>query len=244
MSYAMYPNEAAAFAASSERAAFIRRTYAHLAGAVLAFAAIDIAIFQLFGFEQISRALMTVFASPISHLVLFVAFIGVGWVARMWAYQGGSQGMQYLGLALYVVFEALFFVPILYIAVYWCRDPNILPTAAIMTLSMFGGLTMAVLTTGKDFSFLGPILSIGGFLMLGLIIACIFIPFNGNYMGLVIGFFGVALACGYILYDTSNVLHHFRTDQHVAASLELFSSLAYLFYYILYILIQLSGRRD
>ena len=186
---------------------------------------------------------MTVFASPMSNLVLFVAFIGVGWVARMWAYQGGSEAMQYLGLALYVVFEALFFVPILFVAVYRSGDPNILPTAAIMTLCMFGGLTMAVLTTRKDFSFLGPILSIGGFLMLGLIIVSIFFPQLGG-RGLIIGFLGVALACGYILYDTSNVLHHFRTDQHVAASLELFSSLAYLFYYILYILIQLSGRRD
>ncbi len=241
MSYAMnYSAEAASFARADERAAFIRRTYAHLAGAVLAFAAIDIAIFQYFGFGKIKDALTTVFASPISNLILLVAFIGVGYVARMWARQGGSQAMQYMGLALYVVFEALFFVPILFVAATYSA-PSVLPTAAIMTLCMFGGLTMAVLTTRKDFSYLGPILSIGGFLMLGLIIASFFVPMN---MGLFVGFLGVALACGYILYDTSNVLHHFRTDQHVAASLELFASVAYLFYYILYILIQLSGRRD
>ena len=52
MSYAMNPSDAAAFAASSDRAAFIRRTYAHLAGAVLAFAAIDIAIFQFFRLRE------------------------------------------------------------------------------------------------------------------------------------------------------------------------------------------------
>jgi FtsH-binding integral membrane protein len=240
MSYAMYPNEAAAFARSNERAAFIRRTYAHLAGAVLAFAAIDIAIFNLFTFEQIQGALITFFRTPLSQLILLVAFIGVGWLARTWAYNGGSEGMQYLGLSLYVIFEALIFVPILFVAVNY-SNKDVLPTAAIMTLCMFGGLTMAVLTTRSDFTFLGPILSIAGFLMLGLIIASWFI--GGFSMGLVIGFFGVALACGYILYDTSNVLHRFRTDQHVAASLELFASLAYLFYYVLYILIQLSGNR-
>ena len=52
----------------------------------------------------------------------------------------------------------------------------------------------------------------------------------------------VALACGYILYDTSNVLHHYRIGQHVAASLALFASLALLFWYILRIVIALSGR--
>ncbi len=43
----------------------------------------------------------------------------------------------------------------------------------------------------------------------------------------------IAVACGYILYDTSNVLHHYRIGQHVAASLSLFASLALLFWYVL-----------
>ena len=111
MSYAMdYSRSAAAFAAASDRATFIRRTYAHLAGAVLAFAAIDIAIFEYFKLEGIEKALMTVFANRMSQLVLFVAFIGVGFLARTWARQGGSQTMQYMGLALYVTFQSLFFV--------------------------------------------------------------------------------------------------------------------------------------
>jgi uncharacterized protein len=41
------------------------------------------------------------------------------------------------------------------------------------------------------------------------------------------------LASGYILYNTSNVLHHYRTDQHVGAALELFAALALLFWYVL-----------
>jgi FtsH-binding integral membrane protein len=43
----------------------------------------------------------------------------------------------------------------------------------------------------------------------------------------------VALMCGFILYNTSNVLHHYGTHQHVAAALELFASVALLFWYIL-----------
>jgi FtsH-binding integral membrane protein len=43
----------------------------------------------------------------------------------------------------------------------------------------------------------------------------------------------VAFAGAAILYDTSNILHRYRTDQHVAASLSLFASVALLFWYIL-----------
>ena len=50
----------------------------------------------------------------------------------------------------------------------------------------------------------------------------------------------IVLMAGYILYDTSNVLHHYRTDQHVAAALALFAALATLFWYVL---ILLSNRR-
>ena len=51
----------------------------------------------------------------------------------------------------------------------------------------------------------------------------------------------IALMSGYILYFTSNVLHHYHTSQHVAASLALFSSIATLFWYVLQLLMMLSG---
>jgi FtsH-binding integral membrane protein len=43
----------------------------------------------------------------------------------------------------------------------------------------------------------------------------------------------IVLMSGYILYDTSNILHHYRTTQHVAAALALFASVATLFWYVL-----------
>ena len=52
----------------------------------------------------------------------------------------------------------------------------------------------------------------------------------------------IALAGGWILYDTSNVMKHYRIGQHVAASLALFASVAILFYYILRLLMQLNRR--
>jgi FtsH-binding integral membrane protein len=43
----------------------------------------------------------------------------------------------------------------------------------------------------------------------------------------------IALAGGSILYDTSNVLHHYPENKHVGAALELFASVALLFWYVL-----------
>ena len=72
----------------------------------------------------------------------------------------------------------------------------------------------------------------------GVIVAAMIFGFS---LGLLFSFALVALACGYILYDTSNVLHHYRTDQHVAASLELFASVTMLFWYILRVLMLTSS---
>ena len=46
----------------------------------------------------------------------------------------------------------------------------------------------------------------------------------------------IALAGASILYDTSNVLRHYPTDRHVAASLQLFASVALMFWYVLRLL--------
>ncbi len=77
---------------------------------------------------------------------------------------------------------------------------------------------------------------------MGFVIAAFIFNF-GSMISLIFAFFMVALASGFILYTTSNILHHYPTDAYVAASLELFASLALLFYYILYALI-LMNRSD
>ena len=243
MSYAM-EQPIASRAAESARAAFIRRTYAHLAGAILAFVAIELVLFQTFlpDAESARNFIRTVFGQPASMIILLVAFIGVGWLAQMWASSATSRALQYVGLGVYVLLEAFIFVPILCIATYFIPNgEHIIPTAGILTLGMFAGLTVSVFITGKDYSFLGPILSIATWIALALIVAGYFFGFN---LGLLFSFAMVALASGYILYDTSNVLHHYRTDQYVAAALALFASVALLFYYILRILIELAGNNN
>jgi FtsH-binding integral membrane protein len=48
----------------------------------------------------------------------------------------------------------------------------------------------------------------------------------------------IALAGGAILHDTSKVLHHYPEDKYVAASLELFASVALMFWYVLRLYLQ------
>lgn len=212
-------------APADERVAFIRRTYGHLAGAILAFVALETAFLKIPGWDE--AILQTLLRG--SGLLIIVAFIGVSYLARWWAYSQTSRPMQYLGLAVYVFAYALIFLPILYIAAHYTK-PEIIPMSGIMTLGIFAGLTMATFVSGRDFSFLGPILSLALFVAIAFALAGWIFGFN---LPLVYSFAMVAIASGCILYDTSNVIHHFRTDQHVAAALELFASVALLFYYIL-----------
>jgi FtsH-binding integral membrane protein len=121
--------------------------------------------------------------------------------------------MQYLGLGLYVVAQAVLFLPLLYLAAR-VSSPQVIPTAGLITALVFGGLTMIAFTTRKDFSFLGGILTLGGFVALGVVVASMLFGFS---LGVVFADLMIAYAAGAILYNTSNIMHHYRPDQHVAA---------------------------
>lgn len=206
------------------RVTFIRRTYAHLMGAILAFIGIQVALFQTGMAAVIAETLL-----GFSWLLVLALFMAVGWLADWWAHKDTSPALQYAGLGLYVVAEAIIMVPLLYIAATY-SDASVIPSAAVTTLLVFAGLTVSVFVTKKDFSFLRTGLMIAGFLAIGLIVAASLFGFS---LGLLFSVGMALLASGYVLYYTSNVLHHYNTNQHVAASLALFSAIALLFWYIL-----------
>ena len=210
-----------------ERASFIRKTYLHLAGAVLAFILLEVYIITSGAGQAITE---TMLGGRWSWMIVLLAFMGISMLAQWWANSQTSRPLQYAGLGLFVVAEAIIFTPLLFIAAARSNSLEIFGQAGITTLGLFLGLTAVVFLTKKDFSFLGPILTIGGFVALGFIAAGIVFGFS---LGSVFAFAMVAFAGGAILYDTSNILHRYNTDQHVAASLSLFASVALLFWYIL-----------
>jgi len=221
-------------ASADTRAAFIRRTYGHLAGAILVFIALEVMLLNWSG----AGDLVARMTGGYNWLIVLGAFMGVSWLADKWAQGSSSRAMQYLGLGVFIVAEAIIFLPLLYIAAFY-SSPDVIPTAGIITGLLFLGLTVTAFTTRKDFSFLRGALTMGFFVALGVIVCAIVMGFS---LGLLFSSVMVLMAGGSILYTTSNIIHHYNEDQHVAASLALFAAVALLFWYVLRIVMILSGR--
>jgi hypothetical protein len=235
--YAVMVENAVAYAPESERTAFIRRTYSHLTGAILALIALEYVLFQVVP-AQTMQGLVETMTGGYSWLIVLFGFMAVSWVARSWARGGSPVPLQYAGLALYIGAWGVMLLPILYVCMSVLQAPNLPITAAVITGVAFIGLTVVAFVTKADLSSWGRYLMLGGFVAMGAIVGGILFGFS---LGLWFSALMVALMCGYILYDTSNVIHHFGVDQHVAASLVLFADVVMLFFYVLQIL--MSSRR-
>lgn len=223
-----YPG-AVAQASASDRSEFIWKTYAHVVGAILAFAAIEMYLFS----SGVAQAI----AAPLASNWLFVlgGFMLVGWGASHVAHRLESTAAQYGAFAVFIVAEAIIFTPLLYAAV--LRNPAIIESAAGVTVLGCVGLIATAMVTRKDFSFLRGILVWGFFLALAAIVGALIFGFHlGTWFSVaMIGFAGAA-----VLYDTSNIMHHYPQDRHVAAAMSLFASIALMFWYVL----QLFLARD
>jgi FtsH-binding integral membrane protein len=222
-----------AHAKPDERAAFLAKTYLHLVGAILLFVVLETLWFVT---PVANAAFQFLSMSKYMWLIIMAAFVGVSYVADRWAQSSTSKPLQYAGLGLYTVLQSFLFLPLIGMALMLGAqgETGILPKAAMITGTMFVALTGIVFVTRKDFSFLRSILLFGGLAAMGFIVASIIFGFT---LGMAFSYVMVALACGYILYDTSNVMLRYRTSQHVAAALALFAAVMLLFWYVLRILV-------
>ncbi len=230
----VYSLQSAADSSVTERAGFIRRTYLHVAGAIAAFALLEAWLISA-GFGE--TLVSTLANTPMSWLLVMGLFIGTSFIADKFAHSQTSEGLQYFGLGLFTIAQAIVFLPIIYIANEYF--PGAIATSGYITALLVIGLTSTVFITKKDFSFMGHFLKIAFLVAFGVIVCSIIFGFT---LGLVFCGVMVLLAAGSVLYNTSNILHHYHTGQHVAAALALFSSIALLFFYVLQIVMSFSGR--
>lgn len=216
----------------SNRKNFIKKTYLHTAFAILSFAIVE----SLIIISGLGNKIFSLISGSGSWvwLVVLGAFMGVSILANNMAQSETSKSMQYAGLGLYVLIEALIFAPMILIAA--TIAPTVLLTAFGLTMFLFAGLTLLAFKGGMDWSFLGKFLMIGGFVALGIIILSIIL---GSSLGLWFSGAMIIFASASILYETSEIQHRFNENQYVAASLALFSSVALLFWYILQFLLSL-----
>jgi modulator of FtsH protease len=171
-------------------------------------------------------------------LVYIAAFFGASFARRV-------QGLNVLALLGYTFITGLFLAPTLFIAQLMAShgstlDASPVRDAFLLTGAAFTGLTGYVFVTRKDFSFMGAALSMGLWVIIGASILGIFI--HSAALQLAVASVGVLLFSGYILYDTSRLLHGRADDDAVGAALGLFLNVINLFLMLLRILSQSRDR--
>lgn len=209
-----------------EKAEFYKKTYAHVALGVIIFILVESLFLKIPAITNLALSL----SQGKMWFIMLGGFMLATTFAEKMAQNSHDKTKQYLGFGLFILAEAFIFIPMLYMATNIAGGDNLIMQAAVLTLSLFAGLSAVVILTKKDFSFLRTALTVGGFIALGLIAAGLLFGFN---MGLWFSVGMIVLAAGSILYQTSNLVHHYSNDQYVAAALGLFASLMLLFWYIL-----------
>ena len=221
------------YADNVEKAEFYKKTYLHVALAFLGFILVEALFLNTPAIVNIGLQM----TQGWTWLIVLGAFMFITNYAENMAIKTTDKKTQYAGFVLYIVAEAFIFVPLLYIAMASTGVYSILNQAFLVTLFLFVALTAVVFITGKDFSFLKTAITVGSIVAIGIIIAGIAFGFN---LGLVFSGFMVLLAAGSILYQTSNMIHRYSSDQYVAASIGLFA----LFMLMLWYIIQFFLSRD
>lgn len=205
------------------RAQFIWRTYVHVALAIVLFTLIEVALFTSGIAERITAGML-----GISWLLVLGGFMVVGMLASYTAIRVQSKPLQYLALAGYVLAEALIFVPMIYICER--KAPGVTQSAAVVTLLGCAGLMAVAHVTRKDFSFLrGAVMWMGMLALVAIVAAVLFGLTLGTWFSVAM----IGLAGASVLYSTSEIIHRYPEDRYVAASLQLFSSIALMFWYVL-----------
>lgn len=209
------------------RFAYLKEVYGLLLGGVAALVAIETVLFVTGIADSIAA-----FVFGTSWLLILGGFMLISWLANSVAFKARSRGAALGGYALLVLAQALILSPLLWIA----REtaPGAIGQAAGVTLVGFVGLSGIALTSSKDFSFLGSLLKwlgLGALLLIGSAVIFGFDLGTWFSVGMVV-FAGAA-----VLYDTQKILREWPVGTEVQAAMNLFASVALLFWYVLRIFI-------
>ena len=198
----------------------LRNTYM-LLGMTLLFSAVCAAVTMAIGISPMVSLLMTIGA----FITLFVVHkkadsaSGIYWIFAFTGLMGGSLGYTlnfYLGVA----------------------GPGLIMEALGGTALIFFALSAYALTTKKDFSFMGGFLFVGMMVVVVAAIANIF--FSVPAVHLAINAAIVFLMSGFILFDTSRIIHGGETN-YIRATVGLYLNIYNLFVSLLQLLGAFGG---
>ena len=206
----------AASVTTSDRLVFIKKVYSLLAMS-MGTAAIG---------AYLGSGPLLLLVAP-NMMLFFILQIGLIFFA---SFAARKPGLNMVALFSFTTVSGLTLGPLLYQV-----GPSIAAEAFALTAITFAGLSMYVVYSKKDFSFMS------GFLMTGLIVLVVGGLLNmffiqSGMMHFVMSGASVLLFSGFILYDTSNILRYYGTDEHVSATLALYLDVLNLFIALLSIL--------
>jgi modulator of FtsH protease len=171
----------------------------------------------------------------ISPIITLVGYFGLLFLTTK--FRNSSMGLVFVFML--TGFMGLTLGPIMNMYMATANGGQLIMTALGGTGVIFLGLSGYVLTSRKDFSFMG------GFLMTGILVAFLAgigaMIFNIPALSLAVSGMFVLLMSGLILYQTSQIIHGGETN-YIMATVTLYISIYNLFLSLLHILSALSGR--
>ena len=197
----------AAEASVSDRIAFIRKVYA------LFFAATLFAI----GGVVLGLAFPPLMILAAEHpIIMFIVMIGAVMGAQAVRHVPGVNLAALFG---FTTLTGVIISPVLYVI--GRTNPASILQAGVMTVAIFGGLTAYVFVSRRDFSFLRGMVTVGLVVVIGAGLMNIF--FVGSLgLGFAISVAALLLFAGFVLYDTSNIIRRYPTNEYVAGALSLY----------------------
>jgi FtsH-binding integral membrane protein len=174
----------------------------------------------------LQQAIRFLYSSP---WVALIALMGMGFVVRMVA---EKPGIGVIGFVAYAIFMGLIVAPAALLG-----PAGTTTMAALITASVFIGLTIYVFVSKADLKWMGGFLFMGLFGMIGVAIAGMIFGFH---VGIWYSLAGAMLFSGFILYDTSRLLHSHHSAKPLPFAVELFTDVVILFMHLL----SLLNRRD
>lgn len=218
-----YANAPVSMVSVEERMAFLRKVYSLLSASLLTGA---LGAWLARGHQDLDQA-GPLFVPVVSNMILFIVLeIGLVFFA-MWARR--KPGLNMVALFSFTTVSGLTLGPIFY-----RYAGGTIIEALVLTFGIFAGLSLYVIFSKKDFSFMS------GFLMTGLIILVVGGLLNMFLQNSMLHFLfsgvGVFLFSGFILYDTSNIMRTYGTDEYVSATLALYLDILNLFISLLQLL--------
>jgi modulator of FtsH protease len=138
-------------------------------------------------------------------------------------------------------FMGLTLGPIINFYLHMTNGGQLVMTALGGTGAIFLGLSAYALTTRKDFSFMGGFLFVG--IMVAFLLGLAAMIFSMPMMALAVSGMFILLMSGFILYQTSLMVHGGETN-YIMATISLYVSIYNLFLSLLQILSAFSGNRN